>query len=227
MKSLPKPTIIIPCAGNSSRMRTYEPKALTPVHANELLILRQIRLLSKVFPKSEICVVVGYDAEKVCAVLPKNIHVVENQLYDVTNVGKSIGLALRATCAKQALIVYGDLVFSEALISQLNTDSPSALLDPAGIIRNDEVGAVINKGYVEHFFYAHATKWCQIAFLKNKELSMFSELANDPANCRMYGFEIMNHVIERGGKIKGYSVDDLNMVEVDASKDVINAVKIR
>lgn len=222
-----KPTIIIPCAGEASRLRSGEPKAIIPVYDDEPLILRQIRILSRKFPKSEICVVVGYEAGKVCRILPKNVRVVENLLYAETNVAKSIGMAIRATATKSALIVYGDLVFSDNLPDQICVDTPSVMIDDSGIMQKDEVGVVLNKGYIENFFYNHPNKWCQVAYLKNKELTMFNEISNRPANYRMYSFEVFNEMLDMGAKLKAYYPSNLRMVEIDVNKDIAGAVKIQ
>jgi choline kinase len=158
---------------------------------------------------------------------PRNIIKIENELYETTNVVRSIGMGLRA--AKDTgtiLIVYGDLVFNRAAIEKLNLESSSLMLD-GGSMSEEEVGCIVNKeGYLESIMYDLPDKWAQIGVFRSKELKILQKLCWDKKNYKKFGFEIINSIIEKGGSFKCVQGDDIRVVDIDSSKDIKRAVEI-
>lgn len=222
-----KLTVIIPAAGESSRMKTYGPKPLIKVKNDEYLILRQIRLIKEVYHNIDIYVVVGCEADKIYNILPSDVHVVENQLFKETNVVKSISLGIKASLPKKLLIVYGDLVFNKETIESINLNESSVLIDNGKNIRKDEVGVITYNNYVTAFHYGHKTKWCQITYLHEKELDLFSKIVHENDNKRLYGFEVLNKIIDVFGNISANTCNGMKIVEIDSSRDIALAMKIK
>ena len=69
-------------------------------------------------------------------------------------------------------------------------------------------------------------KWNQIIYLQSKELDMFKTICKKRKNSKMFLFEIINKVIDKGGKIKCIVNDEVRVIDVDTSKDLLRAGNI-
>ena len=106
-------SVVIPAAGIGRRMKSHGPKSL--IHIKDSSIIeRQIKLVHKYYPESEIIVVVGFGAnlirEKIRRKYP--VKLVYNFDYENNNVCRSIGIGLQVCNRKNVLLMYGDLVFN-------------------------------------------------------------------------------------------------------------------
>jgi choline kinase len=218
-------SIIIPVAGNGNRMRTYGPKSLLAV-GPENLINRQIRILKQEYPKAEIIVVVGFQADKIIKTLPKNIKVVENESYEDTTIIRSIYIALRITTHKNVLIVNGDLIFNENSLHRINSNGSSVIVDSNNRIKSDEVGVNIIDNKISYFSYGLKIKWAQILFLNGRELELFQNIIQENNKKNIYTFEVLNKLIDQNGIIKPLEPPGMKIVEINSIKDIIEARKI-
>ena len=165
-------------------------------------------------------VVVGFEADKVAQALPQRIRIVENQLYQDTNVVESLRLALNNTVTESALFVYGDLIFNTETIYEIADGDSCAIVDSKNRFKNEEIGVTIVDNNITNFAYGLDTKWAQIIFLTGVELEIFRELCFDRRRNKMYPFEIFNIVINRGGVIGIKEPVDMKIKEVDSLKDL-------
>ena len=53
------------------------------------------------------------------------------------------------------------------------------------------------------------------------------EIGSTKKNKKMFGFEILNKVIDCGGKIKCIIDDSIEVVDIDTSKDLLRANNIK
>ena len=215
--------VIIPAAGMGKRMKSYGPKSLIKLDNNTTILERQVSIVSKVFANYTGVIVCGFEAEKLFSKVPKGFIKIENELYLETNVVRSIAMGIRAVDAKNVLVIYGDLVFTKEAISEIDYSSSSMSI--IGTDRDDEeVGCVIGKdGLLQHMMYDLPQKWSQIIFLKEKELELFKKIAFNKKNKKLFGFEAINKVIEEGGQIRCALHKDINVIDVDTSKDLAAA----
>jgi len=209
-------------------MRSYGPKSLLALGDGRTVLRRQIDLSRAAFPGSDVCVVVGYESERVIRSLPAGVRSVENELYDDTSVVRSILLALRASTASRALIVYGDLVFDPTLLgglSQLAPEESAAIIDNRGKLPKHEIGATIDKatGRVAHFNFGLPNKWCHIALLAGRELSLFRSIAARTDRQNLLAWEVLNEVLERGGELSAIDSNGSPSLIIDTSKDIERA----
>jgi choline kinase len=214
-------SIIIPVAGCGYRMKSYGPKCLLPINGRPL-INRQIDILQRKFPGSEIIVIYGFNKSLVAKALPSDITVCENDIFDKTNVAYSLLLGLETASYENVLIVYGDLVFTEKMFDKLNFANSFAI---CAKMRKNEVGIIANEDYVCDFNYSAKNKWSQICFLLEQEKELFIDYANKKYAERYFGFEILNGVINNGGVLKVIYKND-NIVEIDSSKDIYDAQRV-
>lgn len=206
-------SIIIPTAGMSRRMKKG-PRALLDI-GEEKLLSRQLRILRKSFPNSDLIVVVGYGAEAIYPIIPKFVRCVENELYETTNVSRSIALGMRVCTTDEILIIYGDLVFSR---TTFNIPHNSALyINVNG--KADTVGINIENEKAAHLSYASEIKWGQSLYLKGRELELFKKVAYNKENSRLCGHEIINKVVDGGGEFEVIKAGPI--IELDTLSDIL------
>lgn len=218
-------SIIIPAAGIGKRMKSYGPKSLITIHNEQRLIDYQLNMIYDLFPGAETILVCGYHADKLMSYVPPNIITVENERYDVTNVARSIGMGLRASTKNNVLIIYGDLVFHSSLLRDI--DTKKSWLITTDFMNDREVGCLVNKrGNIINMMYDLPIKWGQIGFFNAKELMELKKLCFDRANGYKFLFEIINKIIDRGGKFKAKHNNKSQMIDIDQSTDLKTAAEI-
>ena len=220
-----KISVIIPAAGMGRRMKSYGPKPLIKI-GNSTIIKNQIGLIQSYIPGAEIILIAGFKADKLMNETPSHIIKIENAGYEETNVVKSIGMGLRASTRPNNLVIYGDLVFNAITLQSLVL-SESSLIANVDTMGDREVGCVINEyDMVENIMYDLPQNWGQIAFFCHKELKLLKEMCWDRKNHKKFGFEIINSIIDKGGKFKCVKNKDIKIVDIESSKDIPMAASI-
>lgn len=216
--------IVIPSAGIGKRMRSHGPKATIKLDDKNTVISRQITILKKIFPKSKIVIIVGFEKEKFENI--KDAYIIENEDYKNTNVSYSIYLALKKFPCSSLLIVYGDLVFTKDIFVNMPIKKSWVCLDNQKNHRLNEVGFNIVDNKAVYFSYGIQNKWGQIAFLKDFELSMFREISAKIDSKRKFCFELFNEIIDLNGEFECYSKKKWKMIEIDNIEDITRAKKL-
>ena len=225
-KKTDKYSIIIPAAGMGYRMRSYGPKPLIRLDANQNIIQRQIKIIQNNFTNYEIVLVTGFESDKLMKNTPDFLIKVENENYEKNNVVRSIGMALRAATTDKIVIIYGDLVFNEEAISNFKFEQSCIMIDESETMGEEEVGCNICDGSIEQMLPDMPNKWGQISFFIDKELSLLKKISWDKNKSHYFGFEAINEIIDRGGDFKAVSPEGAKITDVDSSKDLIAARKI-
>jgi choline kinase len=213
-------SIIIPAAGLGTRLGLDQPKATVRL-LNQTIIERQLDLLQSRFPSAPILVVGGYKADYLRNILPRSIQFIQNESYHQNNVAFSIHLAIKRMETEEALVVYGDLVFDDDFVWNICIEQSSVLVGSA-VNRRYEVGVNVVDGKAVHFSHGTKPKWCHVAYFAENEANLFSEFA--AKRPRLFGFEIMNFILDVGGSFKVNEAEGL--VEVDEPDDVRRAKRL-
>lgn len=211
--------IVIPAAGMSRRAKIGGSKSLIELANGETIIGRQTRICRELFPTSKIVVVVGFEQTRMRRSLPVYIQTIENPEFETVNVAHSLYLGMLQTHSKSVLIVYGDLIFNTKGLSNIITNESWILVDES-TNRENEVGVTCVDGFATTFSYGLPTKWSQITLLTGKELELFKRISSDPQKKRRFGFEILNEVLECGGKLRVVRNANMNLMEVDSQHDI-------
>ena len=213
-------SIIIPAAGMGYRMKSYGPKCLINIYEDKTIIERQIEILWSIYPKAEILVCVGFEAEKVRKSLERYpVRFIYNPLHEKSNVLYSLGLAAQATISKEILIVYGDLIFNEHAVRNLRGDS-KVVVDCCGQMGKNEVGLIFNDKSITNFAYGLDSKWAQIAYLTEKELNIFKSISCKEQSSQWLGYEALNYIIDNGGSLQYTRPKLMKIFEIDTPKDL-------
>tara|TARA_R110000824_G_scaffold177357_7_gene356714 strand:+ start:532 stop:1275 length:744 start_codon:yes stop_codon:yes gene_type:complete len=215
-------SIVIPAAGIGRRMKSHGPKSL--IYVKDCSIIeRQIRLVQKYYPKSEIIVVVGFKSDLMREQIRKKypVKLIYNFQYEENNVCRSIGIGLQACNRKHVLIIYGDLVFNYKTIKGLHDGVSKLLFDSKGFLNDNEVGMLVSEDKtVTNLSFGLKDKWCQIAYLHGRELKELENITIQDECEKWFGYEAINKVIENGGRFVGVEPNGMRIFEIDSPKDL-------
>jgi len=218
-------TVIIPAAGTGRRMKTYGPKPMISI-GKKTILQRQVDIVKAYFKNVKFIIVTGFESDKLIQNSPKYFIKLENELYEETNVARSVSIALNAVESERVLILMGDLVFSKEAIDMLDY-AVSCTSANADDHRESEVGCIVSKDSILlNMMYDLELKWNQIIYLQGKELKLFKEVCTKRRNKKLFLFEIINKVIDKGGKIKCIVNDKIKVIDVDNSKDLLKIKEV-
>jgi len=217
-------SVILLCGGEGLRMKTYGVKSLIQLNNEHTIISRQLELIQNTISPKEIIIVGGFEAERLFNKTPTNILKVENEKFAETNVCRSLGIGLRITSTEFIVVIHGDLVFTQnALTFPL---SRSLLIADNNYMNQEEVGMTICDGEVEHLYYDLPKKWGQIATYTRRELKLLRGICYNSDKFRLYGFEVINEIMNKGGRFFAYENENIRMVDVDSPKDILKAQQL-
>ena len=219
--------IIIPAAGLGKRMKSRGPKPLIKINGDTTILKNQMFSIRNKFTKASIVLVSGFQSDKLMSESPPEIIKIENEFYEQTNVARSVGMGLRALeSLERILVIYGDLVFNEEALEVLDYKK-SAVFCINDFIGSDEVGCIVDGDYkLENMMYDLPDKWGQIVYFQGKELRYLKEVVWNRNNSRLFGFEVINKIIEKGGTFECKKVEELKLIDVDTSKDIERARQV-
>lgn len=214
--------VIIPSAGIGRRMKSYGCKSLLNIK-NKKLIDIQLDYINDRFPNNETILITGFDSERLMNHSPNNIVKIENEKYYENNVVRSIGIGLRATKDNDhILIVFGDILLNEKSLSLIDHNQSSIIISDH--MSDNEVGCNINyKGFLEYMMFDLPNKWGHIIYLTSKELDLFKKIIWSKNKDKKFCFEIINEVVNNGGKFKCIQDKDIKVIDIDTSKDLQKA----
>lgn len=186
-------SVIIPLASQN-----IWPQSLAMVNNKQTLIEYQIFKIKQLYPSAEIIVVVGQEADKIIKKIPRDIKIVENELFGETGTLRTIAVGLRICSFDNVLIINGDIVFEESEVTNF-ADKSSIVVHQN--INNIEVGVNIMNGKVASFAFGVSPKWSKILYLGPRELEKFKKIAFDRGKRKWYTYEACNVLIDQGGII--------------------------
>ena len=214
--------VIIPSAGIGRRMKSYGCKSLLNIKNHKLIDI-QIKCIENVIPRNEIILITGFDSDRLMSQSPKNIIKIENEKYYENNVARSIDIGLKATKENDhVLILFGDILLNEDALKHINFQESSIVI--SNDMSDNEVGCNINaKGYLEYMMFDLPNKWGHNIYLTSKELTLFKKIIWNKQTDKKFCFEILNEVINHGGKFKCIINNNIKVMDIDTSKDLQKA----
>ncbi len=218
-------SIIIPAAGIGSRMKSYGPKCLIALNQKHTVLSRQLRIISDTLNNYEVILVGGFEFDKLQRQVPPSVQLVRNKDYLETNIAHSIGLGLQKAVGQNIVIIYGDLVFHKKAL-EVEFDKQSKILT-SDFMKEREVGCTECDGFLEHIFYDLENKWAQIAYFTGIEREMLAEVSSQGTNSNKFGFELINYIINHGGKFVVEQPKNFKAFDIDTSYDIPIAQKIK
>lgn len=217
-------TVIIPAAETNRRT----PRSLIELNYGKNLLNEQINMIRSELGEVEIIVVLGLNAEKVIKTLPENIKIVENENYKDSNVVRSINMALRvANNNNNILVVYSDILFNKYAIHRTAKHGCSTIIvDNENQIEQNKIGVNIIDNIVSRFGFGLSNKWTGILYLAGKELELFRKEVSEAHHKKLFTYEILNNIIDRGAIIKPIFPKLMEIVEINSLRDIKKAKAI-
>lgn len=212
--------IIILSAGIGSKIKSYEPRSLIRLN-DKLLIEHQIDAFKEKIPHCSFITVVGYESNKVIRRIQNKTRFVENILYNESNNGESLRLAVNNSLSSSIIFMHGDILFHPSIIDDF-VYKESFVISTLGL-EEREVGLTSTDGYINSFSYGLDKKWGQMAYLNPEDSEIFRKLVikNDFNAKYMLTFEVLNKLIEAGIRFKEIEVERKKIKEIDTAKDIM------
>ncbi len=137
---------LILSAGQGTRMNPFTritPKALLHLGFGETVAERMARIIRKVDPDARITYVLGFQHSEIEKILPKDVEVILNPFYTVSNSIASVWFA-RHLLDQDTTVINGDIVISEAgLRSIAALDHPATIVLDSSKTNSLDCGVVI------------------------------------------------------------------------------------
>lgn len=221
--------IIILGGGKAYRLNSYGNKLLFKLRKNTTILDRQINLLTSGFDSKIINIVTGFYHDKLSKIINSRINIIENINYEISNDAYAIKLALEKTHCKNAIIIYGDLLFEQELVSNLkhlmNKEVYQYLYQSSVLFSSVDFNG---KNYIQHFpglpvverltLDEDRHKWAQILFLNEIGITKFKE--HTQYLDKRFTWEIINNMIEKDKvAFMHYSIPS-RIMDVDSTKEL-------
>jgi choline kinase len=217
-------SIILLYAGGNHSLKSG-PRALIELN-RKMLFEHHIKAIEHRFGaiNHNIIAVCGYESTKIMNKLPEHIIKIENENYESTGVARSIGMGLRATNAENVIVIYGDLFFTyEAL--NFDLDKSCVVIDKVGHM-DTTIGCSNNGECVDIMLYGMPYKWCEIAFFRGKELNTLKNICWNENKYKLFGFELINEIVDKGGSFNIYGNDKAKVCDLDCAKHLAKAKEL-
>ena len=214
--------VIIPSAGIGRRMKSYGCKSLLSIKDKRLIDI-QLEYINSRFVRNEIILITGFDSERLMNYSPEDIIKIENEKYYENNVIRSISMGLRAIKDnRHVLVVLGDVLLNQKALELIDHNESSIII--SNHMSENEVGCNINgKGLLEYMMFDLPNKWGHIIYLTGKELDLFKKNAWSKNKDKKFCFEIINDIVNQGGRIKCIIDNNIKVMDIDTSKDLQKA----
>ena len=215
-------SVIILGAMPSHKMRTCGPKGLFKLKSGKLLIEHQIDNIALAAKDADVIITVGFNADKILRQCPTHIRIVENQLYENTNTFEELRLAFNNIVTEKVLVVHGEMFFSADIISGLINGGHSAILvDSQKKMPENEIGVTVVNDRATILAYDIFPKWGYITYFVGKEFRLLKTACSDRDKNKLYMFEGINYVLERGGIIKAMELPNAKLHKIESIKDSV------
>lgn len=203
------PDIVLVACGPSNRMGS-QPRSLIEIDG-EAILHRQIRLLRHRFRRSRIIVVAPPSIPK-----PSSCRLVRS--YGAENVGGLVALGLRETSSEAVLIVCGNIVFDDQTVGLLPAERSSLVSSQEAC---GGIGINLDGEAALQLDFGLPLPWAQLAVLSGRERDGFGEIGLSPRGRKLFAFEILNQLIDRGSLFLCESGG--HVVAADSHKDIFRA----
>jgi CTP:phosphocholine cytidylyltransferase-like protein len=201
-------TYVLLSAGIGRSMKARGAKSLLKFD-NMTVLDYQIKTIKEVDPTADICVVVGFQAEKIIKrYADTSIRFIQNANYEKTHQCESIKLAINATNADNVFIIHGDVIFNKSAISR--QDATYVVADNNSDKR--KMGLCGNADVLANMAYGLEEKWGQILFIQRKDFPLVRSLINNtkPIKATFEFINTLNSKID----IKIHRGDDIKIMEI-------------
>jgi hypothetical protein len=213
-------TAVILSSIANDRMKTMPPVSLMMVDRQHTVLDVQIEAIRTVFPKCEIALVVGHDAQQVIDKKPNYVRVIENVNHETLGEVEELRLAINNCVTDNIILISGNCIFNANALQHLRGHSSCTLVDKKNQIDKDSLGVISNGGRVENIAYGVQDKWCYITYLESREQTILRKFVSVRNRSNLCMFEGINYVLSNGGQIYAIGQQDGYLRRVTSGKDL-------
>lgn len=196
-------SVILLGENHGYRMKSYGPISLIKV-GNKTVLEHQVEIITGTFPKVEILLCCGFDANKVSSFVRNklygvNIRILENQLFNNSNCCESVRLCLNNTMNDKIIICNGELIFNHYHLEQLSLEQSSVLSQEQNPDKNLDVNIISNNGCVENMSLGlMSSYWCEMmSLVDEKNIRQFMKILSPPEYKNKLLFEAINDLSDK------------------------------
>lgn len=199
------------------RTKTIGPTSLIRLNSQQTLLDYQVQSIKQIYPKSEIILVVGFEAAKVCHNKPNNVKIIENPFFESKGNAEEIRLALNIINNDTVIIIDGATVFSPEVLIPLKKHGSSILVSNTKSV--EDVGTPNPIGKLNMLSYGNDYTWSNIGIFQEKELQLMTKfVANRSKN--KYGYhEVVNYIADNSGKINVVEIKNGYLSKIENFKN--------
>ncbi len=214
-------TAIILASIPNPRMKTMPSVSLLSVDKQHNVIDIQVESIRASYPKADIILVTGHDANQVISKKPDGVRIIENQSYNDSGENEEIRLALNNSITESILLINGNCIFDAACIQQMRNHGSCTLVDVKDQIDSDSLGVISNGNKVENIAYGIEKKWCYVSYIEGREYTLLKKFASLRNRGNMCAFESLNYIVSNGGTI--YTIEQRAgyIRKISSSKDIL------
>ncbi len=215
-------SIIILGAMIGYRMKSYGPKSLITLSTGETILDRQLAVINQAYSGCEIILTIGFEADKMIKKCPPGIRLVENQLYETTNILEEIRLGINNCVNDNILLIQGDVVFNLETIDKITLeDSSAAVVDYKNCELEEDVGVTVIDDKISIFSHGISPRFGNIVYITGKEFKFMKSVVGDRDKNKLYLFEALNLVLEKRGSLRAYNPNKMVIKTISSTKDII------
>lgn len=222
--------IIILGAKPIKGMRSLGAISNIPICGKKSLLDLQLQNLKKRFVCDNIIYVGGYMGDRIQQINHKYpISYVDNPEYDVKNNAHSLKLTLPyLNKYNSTLILFSKVLFNYHIFDGLYKLKSSAVFIDQNPKNLYKIGCNINpeSNVVNNLFYGLDNKLCGLYFLSgNEHRSLLALLQSNDNIDNAFVFELVNSIIESGGRFVPFAVDHKMVNQIDSNYSLKKTVK--
>jgi CTP:phosphocholine cytidylyltransferase-like protein len=216
-----KLSIIILSSSPGYRMKSHGPKSLIKGKDGITILQKQLEIIQNEFIHYEVIVIGGFEIDKLVKNRPSGIRIVENLIYDQSNEMEDIRLGINNALFDNLLIISGDIYFDANVIRNI-TQKSTLIVDSSDKLLDDDIGTtVVDNNVTIMSISIRSPKWAKIAYFTDKEAKLLRQFAGNRDNGRLFLFEGVNYILEKGGEFKAKLVQTSDiLVHIDSSKEL-------
>lgn len=166
-------TYILLSAGIGRSMKTKGNRSLLEYDGISVLS-HQIRTITYSDNNADICIVLGFQSQKVTKrILSEDIRIIYNHEYETNNQADSLRLAINAIRTTDVFVIHGDIIFNENAIKK--TKMSHVVLDTKPSKR--KMGLCYNRTLI-NMSYGLEETWGQIVYFNKNDFTILKRILN-------------------------------------------------
>lgn len=196
-----KLTVVFLASMPDKGMKSLGNKSLIKIDTKTILD-HQIHHIQKAYKNANIIVVCGFESKRFSKLMvnTKNISIIEHDIDDYTNFGRSLREAItNIDYDSDIIFINSNAIISYDMINQLNYNQSFVIVNNNNKF-DSPIGCTFNKDKIEYIFYDLKYKICEFFYFNNQDTKILRSVISK-ATDNQYIFELINLCISLGMRL--------------------------